>query len=110
MRASNKELFVLICALGLNAAVFGSAVYQVYFSNQPHTVVFRVYETNVDYWPEIKNPQTQVLTWGTGKLYFIGTWNQTFIPDHTYNVTYIQKIGAKRPWQYLIVLEWEEIA
>lgn len=104
------DFAVLVGSLLLLSGIFAASFYIVYFQTVEETVEFKVFDTTVHYWPEIRMNQTQVLTWGTGKYYFVGTWTNQFQVDHSYRVTYTQMHAAKRPWQNLIVVEWEEIA
>ena len=106
-----KDYYVLLGSLILLNIIYAASVYQVYIVNSaPVTVEFTVFDATVHYWPDIGMNQTQILTWGTGKYYFVGTWDKQFLLDHTYRVTYVQQSGAKRPWQKLIVIAWEEVA
>jgi len=104
-----KDFIALIISIMIPCTVFLASVYQVYLSNVEYEAEFKVFAVNVDYWPELRGNQTQVLTWGTGKYYFIGTWTDTFQLDHSYRVRYVRKPGSSRPWQHLIILEWEMI-
>lgn len=104
---SRKEFFYLMLSLSVPTIVMGASAYQVYFNNKPQTIEFEVFENNVYYYPELRMNQTQILTWGTGKYYFIGTWNN-FEEDHSYQVTYVRKASG-RPFSHLIIIDWEEI-
>jgi len=104
---SRGEGIALVASLLLVAGVFCSSAYVTFFTHVEHTIQFEVFETNVYYYPSLKMNQTQVLTNGTGKFYFIGTWDN-FDEGHTYNVTYI-RTTASRPYNRLIILDWEEI-
>ena len=103
------EITVLCGAIMLIASIYGASAYTV-ATRQPQTVEFKVFQANVDYWPNIDMNQTQILTYGQGKYYFIGTWTGQLLLDHTYRVTYVQNTYAKRPWQNLIITEWEDIS
>ena len=103
-----KEFFWLIVALCVPTLVMANAAYQTYVNNQPETIEFKVFETNVYYYPQFGMNLTQVLTWGTGKFYFQGSWDNQFFEGHTYQVTFVHK-GTSRPHLNLIVIEWEDI-
>ena len=86
----------------------GNAVYQVYFTTIEYNVEFKVFEAN--FWDVDNKAETQILTWGVGKFYFLGNWTGQFIEGQTYNVSYIQQGGyAVHTCNNLIVIEWREI-
>ena len=106
---SRSDFIVLILSLALVGTVFTASAIHVYLGNKEQTASFKVFDVYVDYWPDIQENQTQVLTYGAGKYYFIGTWDKQFLPEHSYKVTYVQKTGAARKWQNLIIIDLEEI-
>ena len=99
-----KDLKIGLIAALLPCLVFGNAVYQVYLGNVEHTVEFKVFET---YYHEGKSG-TQILTFGEGKFFFLGTWTGQFYEDHSYRVTYVRQSGALSKHS-LIVIDWEEV-
>jgi len=108
MDERKKELVAVLLGISLCVSVFGYSAYYVYFSNREYTVEFQVFEAN--YWNVRGRRETQILTWGVGKFYFIGNWTGQFMEGHTYLVTYVQKPGsAIHTCNNLIVLEWEEV-
>ena len=70
--------------------------------------MFKVFEAN--YWKVNGKAETQILTWGVGKFYFLGNWTGQFKEGVTYNVTYVQQTGSDlRQYKDLVVLRWEEV-
>jgi len=109
MDERTKELIAVFMGVSLCASVFGYGVYVVYVSHREYTVEFKVFEAN--YWDVRGRSETQVLTWGVGKYYFIGNWTGQFKEGHTYNVTFVQQRGSTlRTHRDLIVLEWEDVS
>ena len=102
MDERSKELIAIFFGVSLCALVFGYSFFTVYFSHQEHTVEFKVFDA---YYHEGKSG-TQVLTWGEGKFFFLGTWTGQFYEGHSYRVTYVRQSGLKHS---LIVIDWEEI-
>ncbi len=85
------------------------AAYEVYLNNQPIIIEFKVFKKTVYYYPNLKDHQTQILTWGSGKYFFVGNWTNNFELDHTYRVKCVHRTDAPREYQYLIILELEDI-
>ena len=106
MNDHQKELFWVIVALSVPALVMGNAVYQTYFTNIEHDIVFKVFEAECLVFKT--GSKTQVLTWGSGNYYFIGNWTRQFNVGESYNVTYVHQPGPTRSHQNLIVVAWEE--
>ena len=103
----SKDFIVLLFSLGLVASVFLASAYQVYLTHQEYTVSFKVFYTETQ---DRGKTQTQVLTYGVGKFYFIGNWTGQFKLDHNYTVTYVRSVGeGKHSYNDLIIIEWEEI-
>jgi len=108
MDEQQKENIALICGLALCLIVFSFSFYQTYVSMIEKTVEFKVFEVNC--WDKFNTVETQVLTYGEGKFYFLGNWTGQFVEGGSYNVTYVQKQGStQRDYRDLIVLSWEEI-
>lgn len=98
----NRDLKIGLIAALFPCLVFGNAAYQVYLCNIEYTVEFKVFEAyHID-----SKSGTQILTFGEGKFFFLGTWTGQFYADHSYRVTYVRQSGLKHS---LIVLDWEEI-
>ncbi len=107
MNERKKEIMYAAIGFLLCCAVFGSAVYQTYLTNQEYDVSFKVFETEcLEYKTGAK---TMVLTWGTGKYQFLGNWTGQFIEGESYNITYVHQAGPTRMHLNLIVIAWEEI-
>ena len=107
MDEKQKENIALITGLTLCLVVFSSGVYQTYLSTVERTVEFKVFEVNC--WDKFNKVETQVLTYGAGKLYFIGNWTGQFFEGKSYCITYVQQRGSiQRSHKDLIVLTWEE--
>ena len=64
MNERQKELFWVIVALSIPTLVMGNAVYQTYFTNIEHDIVFKVFEAECLVFKT--GSKTQVLTWGSG--------------------------------------------
>jgi len=102
-----KDFIVLMLSLTLLCSIYAAAFYQAYINQVPHTATFKVFYTETQ---DRGNTQTQVLTYGVGKFYFIGNWTGQFELDHTYNVTYVQTKGeGKHSYNDLIITAWNEI-
>ena len=102
-----KDFIVLLFSLGLIASVFLASAHHVFIANEPKTVSFKVFYTETQ---DRGTTQTQVLTYGVGKFYFIGNWTGSFKLDHNYTVTYVRSVGeGKHSYNDLIILELEEI-
>ncbi len=108
MNERQKEIMYACLGVGLCVLVLGNSVRLTYFSHIESNVEFRVFET--DYWDVNNKAETLVLTWGDGKLIFLGNWTGQFIEGHTYNVTYVHQQGStQRLYKDLIVLDWREV-
>lgn len=53
---------------------------------------------------------TLVMTWGTGKYYFLGNWTREFKLDHNYTVTTVKSDYAKRFNRGLVILDYMELS
>ena len=103
-----KDFIVLMLSLTLLCSIYAAAFYQAYINQVPHTATFKVFYTAET--QDRGTAQTQVLTYGVGKFYFIGNWTGSFKLDHNYTVTYVRSIGeGKHSYNDLIILELEEI-
>lgn len=102
-----KDFIILMISILIPCCVFGASFYQAYLHREPHTVSFKVFYTETQ---DRGGTQTQVLTYGVGKFYFIGNYTGQFQLDHNYTVTYVRSKGLGRHvYNDLIILEWREI-
>jgi len=99
----NRDKIAVTFGVLLAGVVFGSALYQVYFTSREYTVEFKVFEA----YHQDQKSGTQILTWGVGKFFFLGNWTDQFYEGHTYRVTYVRQPGIRK--YVLVVLDWEEI-
>ena len=77
------DFIVLVAAIWLNIIVFSAAIYTVYVNPPTYTTTFKVFEVYLNPSGEL----TRVLTYGKGKLVFIGDYTDTFQAEHIYTVT-----------------------
>ena len=108
MNERSKEIMYAGLGVGLCMLVLGGSGYYTYLSQVEHVIEFKVFY--VDCWDRSNKVETQVLTWGKGKFYFLGNWTGQFFEGETYCVTYVQQRGSvQRGYKDLIVLAWEEV-
>ena len=104
----NEDYRIVLAAVMLPTIVFAYAGFQVYLANVMYNVEFEVFDVWCGEYRD--GPKTLILTNGSGKFYFIGNWTGQLIPDHVYNVTYVQRSGYNaHKCNNLIVIEWREV-